>query len=217
MKSLAFSNQELHDLIKETIINHKRIIFNGNGYDDNWVKEATKRGLLNLKSTPEALPYYLNEKNIKLFTSHGVYTTDEIYARYEIAQEHYSKIVNIEALTCLDMLNKDYLPAISKYTKSLAETISLKNSLNVGAEYEKQVLEKINKGLVRAYTIKIELETILTKKNDFKECQDLSMFYKKSVLPLMEEARKIIDEIELDVDSKAWPVPSYTDLLYSVK
>nr|MCR5232112.1 glutamine synthetase III [Acholeplasmatales bacterium] len=97
-------NQELHDLIKETITKHKRIIFNGNGYDASWIKEAEKRGLLNLKSTPEALPYYLADKNIKLFTSHKVYSVDEIKARYEIAQETYSKIVNIEALTCINML-----------------------------------------------------------------------------------------------------------------
>ena len=109
--SKDFKN-DLHELIKKTIIDHKRIIFNGNGYDEAWVVEASKRGLLNLKSTPEALPYYLHDKNVKLFTSHEIYTTDEIHARYEIAQEHYTKVVNIEALTVLDMTSKDILPAI---------------------------------------------------------------------------------------------------------
>ena len=128
--SKDFKN-DLHELIKKTIIDHKRIIFNGNGYDEAWVVEASKRGLLNLKSTPEALPYYLHDKNVKLFTSHEIYTSDEIHARYEIAQEHYTKVVNIEALTVLDMASKDILPAISKYSKELADTISAKKVLGV--------------------------------------------------------------------------------------
>ena len=210
-------NQELHDLIRETIINHKRIIFNGNGYDDSWVAEAEKRGLLNLKSTPEALQYYLHDKNIKLFTTHEIYTLNEINARYEIGQEHYSKVVNIEALTCLDMLNKDYLPAISKYTKNLAETINLKKSLKVNDSYEYKLLNKITNGLNAAYDKKLELEDTLSKAKVISDCTKLSMYYREKILPLMEELRNIIDGIELDVDSKSWPVPSYGDLLYSVK
>ena len=105
-------NLELHELIKKTIKEHKRIIFNGNGYDESWKDEAKARGLLNLKTTPEALPYYLDKKNVHLFTSQGIYNENEINARYIIAQEHYAKVVNIEALTCLDMVNKDYLPEL---------------------------------------------------------------------------------------------------------
>ncbi|MCR5349968.1 MAG: glutamine synthetase III [Acholeplasmatales bacterium] len=210
-------NIELHELIKETIINHKRIIFNGNGYDDNWVKEAQKRGLLNLKSTPEALPYYLKDKNVKLFTSHSIYSVEEIHARYEIAQEHYSKVVNIEALTCLDMLNKDYLPAISKYTKSLAETVALKNSLNVTSDYEKAILDKVSLDLVVAYNKKVELENALKKASTISDVEKLSMYYKTDILTLMEDVRSVIDEIETNVDGMAWPVPSYAELLYSVK
>ena len=210
-------NTELHELIKETIINHKRIIFNGNGYDDSWVNEANKRGLLNLKSTPEALQYYLHDKNIKLFTSHDIYTLNEIKARYEIGQEHYSKIVNIEALTALDMLNKDYLPAISKYTKSLAETVSLKKAIGVNESYELELLNKISNELANAYNTKLDLEKALEKTKDINDCTELSMYYRESILPLMEKARDIIDGIELDVDSKSWPVPSYGEILYSVK
>ena len=210
-------NQELHDLIRETIVNHKRIIFNGNGYDDAWVKEAKERGLLNLKSTPEALQYYLHDKNIHLFTSHDIYTLNEIHARYEIGQEHYSKIVNIEALTCLDMLNKDYLPAISDYTKKLAESLSIKKSLGVNTTYELELLIKISNGLQNAYDTKINLEKVLEHTKDIKDCTELSMYYREKVLPLMEEARDIIDSIEVDMDRKYWPVPSYGDLLYSVK
>lgn len=210
-------NLELHELIKETIIKHKRIIFNGNGYDDSWVKEAEKRGLLNLKSTPEALPYYLHDKNIKLFTSHEIYTLNEINARYEIGQEHYSKIVNIEALTCLDMLNKDYLPAISKYTKNLAETVQLKNSLGINNTYEFVTLNKISADLSKAFELKMDLEKTLEGAKKIEDCTKLSMYYREKVLPLMEDVREIIDGIELNVDSKDWPVPSYGDLLYSVK
>ena len=210
-------NQELHDLIRETIVNHKRIIFNGNGYDDAWVKEAKERGLLNLKSTPEALQYYLHDKNIHLFTSHDIYTLNEIHARYEIGQEHYSKIVNIEALTCLDMLNKDYLPAISDYTKKLAESLSIKKSLGVNTTYELELLIKISNGLQNAYDTKINLEKVLEHTKDIEDCTELSMYYREKVLPLMEEARDIIDSIEVDMDRKYWPVPSYGDLLYSVK
>ena len=210
-------NLELHELIKETIIKHKRIIFNGNGYDDLWVDEAKKRGLLNLKSTPEALQYYLHDKNIKLFTSHDIYSLNEIKARYEIGQEHYSKIVNIEALTCLDMLNKDYLPAISKYTKNLAETVQLKNSLGINNTYEFVTLNKISTDLSKAYDLKMDLEKTLEGAKKIEDCTKLSMYYREKVLPLMENVREIIDGIELNVDSKDWPVPSYGDLLYSVK
>lgn len=209
--------EELHELIKETIINHKRIIFNGNGYDPSWVDEATKRGLLNLKSTPEALPYYLQDKNIKLFTEHSVYTTDEIHARYEIAQEHYSKVVNIEAQTCLDMLNKDYLPAISKYTFDLTKAIKEKAEIGIDPSYEKSIVTKINTGLCDAYKVKLELETKLAHAQEIEDYPTRSMYYKTDILPLMEDARSIIDEIEINVDSKAWPVPTYGDLLYKVR
>ena len=210
-------NKELHELIRETIINHKRIIFNGNGYDESWVVEAKNRGLLNLKSTPEALPYYLSDKNIKLFTSHEIYTVDEIHARYEIAQEHYSKVVNIEALTCLDMLNKDYLPAISKYTKELADTIAAKEKVSVNSCYEKEILDKVNTGLNDAYATKLSLEKEVTSAAAITDFEKRSMYLKTNVLPLMEKVRDIIDSIEVLVDAKAWPVPTYGDLLYKVR
>lgn len=213
--SKDFKN-DLHELIKKTIIDHKRIIFNGNGYDEAWVVEASKRGLLNLKSTPEALPYYLHDKNVKLFTSHGIYTTDEIHARYEIAQEHYTKVVNIEALTVLDMASKDILPAISKYSKELADTISAKKVLGVDYSYEFDILTKLSDGLKKAYEIKLTLEASLAKAKDISAIEKLSMFYKEEILTKMEELRDVVDGLEGLVDEKAWPYPSYGDLLYSV-
>ncbi|MCI5583753.1 MAG: glutamine synthetase III [Anaeroplasma sp.] len=213
--SKDFKN-DLHELIKKTIIDHKRIIFNGNGYDEAWVVEASKRGLLNLKSTPEALPYYLHDKNVKLFTSHGIYTTDEIHARYEIAQEHYTKVVNIEALTVLDMASKDILPAISKYSKELADTISAKKVLGVDYSYEFDILTKLSDGLKKAYEIKLTLEASLAKAKDISAIEKLSMFYKEEILTKMEALRDVVDNLEGLVDKKAWPYPSYGDLLYSV-
>jgi glutamine synthetase len=208
--------EDLHQLVKKTIIEHKRIIFNGNGYDESWVKEATKRGLLNLKSTPEALPYYLHDKNKQLFTSHNVYTLDEIHARYEIAQEHYQKIVNIEALTVLDMVNKDLLPAISKYTKSLADTVAIKKSLSANVDYESAQLADISNGLAKAYSLKLDLEKALDAKPT-TSVEEISLYYKEKILPLMEEIRCVIDGIEAKVDKSFWPYPSYGDLLFGVR
>ncbi len=215
-KSKDFNN-DLHDLIKDTIIKHKRIIFNGNGYDESWVKEAEARGLLNLKSTPEALPHYLDKKNVKLFTSHGVYTEAEINARYEIAQEHYIKIVNIEALTALNMTNKYYLPAISKYSAKLAKVVNEKASLQIDAVYEKDMLKKLSDGLNKAYVIKNELETALAKKDDIKKASDESIYLKENVLTKMEALRDVIDSLEEITSEEAWPFPSYGKLLFGVR
>ena len=131
----------LHDLIKDVIHKHKRIIFNGNGYDESWVKEAEKRGLLNLRSTPDCVPYYLSEKNVELFTRHKVYTETELHARYEIKLDNYSKVLHIEAQTMLDMVWKDILPAASAYTKELAETVAAKKAIGGGIDtsYEERL------------------------------------------------------------------------------
>ena len=215
-KSKDFEN-DLHNLIKKTIVEHKRIIFNGNGYDDSWVKEAEKRGLLNLKSTPEALPYYLHEKNVKLFTTHGVYTKEEIKARYEIAQEHYTKIVNIEALTALDMVKKDILPTISSYSKTLADTVKAKKDLGVDATYELDILSKVSEGLKKAYVEALDLEKTLAKKVSFTKIEELSLFYKDEVLPKMASLRDVVDDLEVIVDEKVWPYPSYGRLLFGVR
>lgn len=215
-KSDSFDN-DLHALIKDTIIKHKRIIFNGNGYDDSWVKEAEARGLLNLKSTPEALPYYLDKKNVDLFTSHSIYSINEINARYEIAQEHYAKVVNIEALTALDMINKYYLPALSKYSNFLIDSINNKKSIGLNATYESNTAAIITDASNKIYELKIELEKSLAEKNKINDCKELSLYLKNNILTKMEAIRTIIDDIELIVDKEYWPFISYGDLLYSVK
>ena len=210
-------NLELHELIKKTIKEHKRIIFNGNGYDESWKDEAKARGLLNLKTTPEALPYYLDKKNVRLFTSHGIYNENEINARYIIAQEHYAKVVNIEALTCLDMVNKDYLPALSKYSKVFVETLVAKKALGLNVDYEYSVSKIISDGIYKIFDIKTKLEESLKEAQKEEGLEEKSMAYMEKVLPKMADLREAVDSLESYVDASYWPVPSYGDLLFGVK
>ena len=210
-------NLELHELIKKTIKEHKRIIFNGNGYDESWKDEAKARGLLNLKTTPEALPYYLDKKNVRLFTSHGIYNENEINARYIIAQEHYAKVVNIEALTCLDMVNKDYLPALSKYSKVLVDTLVAKKALGLNVDYEYSVSKIISDGIYKIFDIKTKLEESLKEAQKEEGLEEKSMAYMEKVLPKMADLREAVDSLESYVDGSYWPVPSYGDLLFGVK
>ena len=210
-------NLELHELIKKTIKEHKRIIFNGNGYDESWKDEAKARGLLNLKTTPEALPYYLDKKNVRLFTSHGIYNENEINARYIIAQEHYAKVVNIEALTCLDMVNKDYLPALSKYSKVLVDTLVAKKALGLNVDYEYSVSKIISDGIYKIFDIKTKLEESLKEAQNEEGLEEKSMAYMEKVLPKMADLREAVDSLESYVDASYWPVPSYGDLLFGVK
>ena len=210
-------NLELHALIKKTIKEHKRIIFNGNGYDESWKDEAKARGLLNLKTTPEALPYYLDKKNVRLFTTHGIYNENEINARYIIAQEHYAKVVNIEALTCLDMVNKDYLPALSKYSKVLVDTLVAKKELGLNVDYEYSVSKIISDGIYKIFDIKTKLEESLKEAQKEEGLEEKSMAYMEKVLPKMADLREAVDSLESYVDASYWPVPSYGDLLFGVK
>ena len=210
-------NLELHELIKKTIKEHKRIIFNGNGYDESWKDEAKARGLLNLKTTPEALPYYLDKKNVRLFTSHGIYNENEINARYIITQEHYAKVVNIEALTCLDMVNKDYLPALSKYSKVLVDTLVAKKALGLNVDYEYSVSKIISDGIYKIFDIKTKLEESLKEAQKEEGLEEKSMAYMEKVLPKMADLREAVDSLESYVDASYWPVPSYGDLLFGVK
>ena len=164
-----------------------------------------------------ALPYYLQDKNVKLFTTHGVYTKEEIKARYEIAQEHYTKIVNIEALTALDMVKKDILPTVSSYSKSLADTAKAKKDLSLDATYELDILSKVSEGLKKAYEETLDLEKTLAKKDSFTKIEELSLFYKDEVLPKMASLRDVVDDLEVIVDEKVWPYPSYGRLLFGVR
>ena len=210
--------EALHELIKKTITEHKRIIFNGNGYDDAWIAEAEKRGLLNLRTTPDCLPYSISDKNIKLFTSHNVYSETEMRARYEILSENYCKTLNIEALTMIDMAKKDYLPAVSRYSHELSDTIIAKAACgDVDSTYEKELLAKISKLNTAAYKKVQKLEEATLKAKEINDTTALSMFYKDSVFSAMSELRIAVDELETMVPAASWPYPSYGDMLFSVK
>ena len=218
LESAGDFEESLHELIKKTITEHKRIIFNGNGYDDAWIAEAEKRGLLNLRSTPECLPYSVHEKNLKLFTSHKVYSETEMRARYEILSENYCKTINIEALTMIDMAKKDILPAVSKYSHELSDTIIAKAACgDVDSTYEKELLAKISKLNATAYKKVQKLEEATLKAKEIDDTTELSMFYKDSVFAAMSELRITVDELETMVPAESWPYPSYGDMLFSVK
>ena len=218
LEGAANFEEALHELIKKTVTDHKRIIFNGNGYDDAWIAEAEKRGLLNLRSTPECLPYSLHEKNMKLFISHKVYSETEMRARYEILSENYCKIINIEALTMIDMAKKDILPAVSKYSHELSDTVIAKAACgDIESGYEKELLAKVSKLNTAAYKKTEKLEQAVLKAKEISETQELSMYYKDAVFAAMSELRITVDELETMVPADMWPYPSYGDMLFSVK
>lgn len=213
-------NETLHDLIQDTIKKHKRIIFNGNGYDESWVQEAEKRGLLNLKTTPDCLPYYINEKNIKLLTEHKVLTETEIHARYEIILDNYSKTLNIEAVTMLDMAKKDLLPAFSAYTKQLSDTLLAKKEAAPGVDcsYEEEQIKKVSGlcGSMYQKTKGLEESLMALVHREYDELEK-AKYYRTKVFQAMNDLRIVADEIENVMDRKLYPYPNYGDLLFGVR
>jgi glutamine synthetase len=210
-------DKDLHNLIKKTIIEHKRIIFNGNGYTDSWVMEAEKRGLLNLKSTPEALAHYIDEKNLSLLEKYGVFTREETTARYEINLEKYSNIVHIEAQTLIEMLEKDIIPAGVKYETTLLNELTLKKGVNIKSMYEEEAIKNISTLVDSLYTSLKELKSMVNEAPLFKSSLDKGLYYRNTVLEKMTEARKYADLLEVNVSKEVWPYPSYGDLLFGVK
>ena len=209
----------LHALIKRVITNHKRIIFNGNGYDDKWITEAEKRGLLNLATTPDALPHFLKEKNVALFTSHKVYTEREMYSRYEILLQAYCKVINIEGKTMLDMAKKDILPAVSEYSQVLGNTILTKTSVNkklMNCSYETEVLERISNLTASAYQKVKALDEALEIPKTIEDVTKRALYYKDEILVLMQALRADVDALEDLVSAEYWPMPTYGDLLFGV-
>lgn len=208
----------LHSLIKRVITKHKRIIFNGNGYDDKWIAEAERRGLLNLKTTPDALPYFLKEKNIALFTSHKVYTEREMRSRYDILLQSYCKIINIEAKTMLDMAKREILPAVSEYSQVLANTVLSKKSVckKLDCSYERESLKRISDLTASAYRNVQALEKALSQTNGIGDVTTRAVYYKDAVLTVMEKLRADADALEDLVSADYWPIPTYGDLLFGV-
>lgn len=207
----------LHKLVQKTFKDHKRIIFNGDGYDESWVKEAKKRGLSNLKTTPDALAHLLDKKNVDLFKKHNVFSEVELQARHEVRLENYSKIIHIEALTMLDMANKDILPAMSKFTAELADAIAKKSAAKISAGYEKGTLKEVADHLDAMYKAVKKLEADEVKGNDITDVVELADFCRDVIIPDMEEVRAHSDAMEMVADSKVWPYPSYGKLLFGVR
>ena len=209
----------LHDLIQDVIRRHKRIIFNGNGYDEAWVQEAEHRGLLNLKTTPDCVPYYVCPKNIELFTRHRVYTATELKARYEIKLSSYCKVLHIEALTMLDMTQKDILPAVSGYARSLAEAALAKRSLSdtMDVSFETGLATKISRLTAELNGRAASLSTAVTKAEALTDSLEQARFYRDTVFEEMCSLRQVADELETLCSAEYWPYPSYGDLLFSVK
>lgn len=208
----------LNDLIKKTVREHQRIIFNGDGYAGAWQAEAAKRGLLNLKSTPEALPAFVSQKSIALFTKHGVLSETEIFSRYEITLENYCKTIDIEAITMLDMARKNILPAVMRYTRYLAETAMAKKTLSpsIGCALEESLVSKLS---LRAACLDKKIEALDSLLLGAKEHADLlgcAKYHHDSIFAAMQELRAVADELEAAVDEDVWPFPTYGKILFSI-
>ena len=210
----------LHDLIKETIKAHKRIIFNGNGYDDAWIKEATeKRGLLNLRTTPDALATVLEKKNVEMLTSLKIFSEAEIRSRYEICLENYCKTVNIEGLTMVDMARKEILPAVEAYLGDLSGTVAAKTAAVPGlaCKYEKDLISKLSKLADEISDAASSLDTTLIRLKAIPDVTDAAYVIRDVVLQKMAELRVVCDEAESITADKYWPFPTYGDLLFGVR
>lgn len=212
-------NADLQALILKNIKDHKRIIFNGNGYDDSWVKEAKKRGLLNLRSTPEALQHTMDEKNVTLFEKYGVYSKVELASRNEIHYKNYSTIIHIEADTMIDMVKKQILDASSKYGKELADTIIAKNAAESGIDvsYETVVLKEISSLTSDIWKKVCNLEKAVSEAESIAEADKAALCYGEKVFAGMQDLRESVDQLEVLMPKKEWPMPSYGDILFSVR
>ena len=211
-------NTALNALIKKTLNEHKRIIFNGDGYSQEWVKEAERRGLLNLKTTTDALPHFLDEKNIQLFLKHKVHTKAEIEARYKIQMEDYCKVLNIEVMTMLEMVKREILPAVINFTKDVADSaLSVKNLLGESRAKTQIELVKTLSALTDELTnTTANLEEIIGKIKDYDDVTDCAKFYTAAVIPAMNDVRQIADKLETIVGNDYWPFPTYADLLFRI-
>lgn len=210
----------LHDMIKKTIKDHKRIIFNGNGYDDAWIKEATEeRGLLNLRTTPDAMPAMIADKNVKMLTAHKIFSPAELHSRYEILLENYSKTVNIEALTMVDMARKEILPAVEGYTKSLAETLAAKKAAVAGlpCKYETATITKLSELSDEIADATADLDGEIVKFQAIEDVTEAANDIRDVILGKMDALRAVCDEAETITAKEFWPFPTYSDLLFSVK
>lgn len=205
----------LKELIKNSIHNHKRIVFNGNGYDEAWLTEASRRGLPNLASTVDALPAYIAEKNIDLFVKHGIYTRHEILARFDVKSEGYYKNINIEARVMSDMVRKDYIPAVAAYLNDLCSSVSAQKACGAAPRHMQKTAEEVSALTDDLYDVADRLDAALAGASGGSS-YDLCRYYYDNVIPIMTEMRGIVDKLELKVGRSYWPVPAYSDMLFKV-
>ena len=210
-------DDELKSLLVSIIKDHKRIIFNGHGYSDEWVAEAEKRGLPNFRSTVDCVPHYADPKNIALLEKFGVLSEKEIKARMEVLLENYAKTINIEALTMIDMAKKKYIPTCIAYTKELCDAVAVKKSLEICPCVEKELAEKVSSLTKDAYTTTNKLEEAVAAAAAKDSCVlDMAKSYREEVIPVMDALRAAVDGLEVILPSNKWPVPAYSDIIFNV-
>lgn len=204
------------ELIKEYMTKHHRIIFSGDGYSEAWVKEAKKRGLPNIRTTVEAVDTLLTDKAINLFGKFGIYTKVELESRAEIMYEIYVKTINVEARAMIEMGKKEYIPAIMRYTKTLADTVNAVREAGVEPTVQLEMLKEVSEHLELAKAALTNLENIRLESKNNRDHKIRAFFFKENLVPAMQEFRKHIDALERIVDASAWPVPNYSDLMFEV-
>lgn len=206
----------VHDLIKEYLTRHQRIIFNGNGYSDEWVAEAERRGLPNIKSMIEAVDTLTTEKAVKLYEKFGIFTKAELESRKEVLYETYIKTINIEALTMIEMASKQIVPAVIRYSKSLADTVLAVKEAGADASVQAQLLGEVSRKLSDMKSALSGLEEAVSRAGEIGDVREKAFFYKDVVKEAMTGLRKPADELEMLVDKKVWPIPTYGDLIFEV-
>lgn len=209
-------DKAVHDLIKEYAIENQAIVFNGNGYSEEWVKEAERRGLPNIRSMVDAIPAIVTEKAVKLFERFHVFTRTELESRAEIQYEAYAKAINIEARTMIDMASKQFIPAFIKYTKTLADTVIAVKEAGADAAVQSEILEEVSVLLKETRSALCALEKVTEEASAMEEGQRQARFYYETVIPAMNELRIPVDKMEMIVDKDVWPMPSYGDLMFEV-
>lgn len=207
----------VHDLIKEYLTKHERIIFNGDGYSQAWVEEAERRGLPNCKTMIDSIESLTTEKAILLYERFGIYNRAELESRKEILYETYVKTINIEALTMIDMASKDILPAVIRYSRNLADTVNATAAAGASTFVAKRQLKNVNDRLEKAYTALENLKEIEKEGQAMGDnAKEQAFFYRDKVVPAMESLRAPVDELETMVDKNCWPMPVYSELMFEV-
>ncbi|MBQ2708659.1 MAG: glutamine synthetase type III, partial [Clostridia bacterium] len=209
-------NKAVGALIKQLYTDHKRIIFNGNNYSDEWVAEAERRGLLNLRTTPDALPYFVAKKNIDLYEKHKIFTETEMRSRHEIHMESYNKVTSIEALTMLDMAKKEILPAVLRCKRELAESAAAAKAMELPCEAETSLAREIAAEADRLYGAIRVLDAAIAKSRAIEETETQMYFIRDELIPAMNAVRASADALELVVAEEYWPMPTYEELLFNI-